>query len=184
MHTKVAAGPIFEVSPFALCAIRVDHDVAWWGRDLPSQRSSISFTVLTAQDEPTQNVGSLSVTRASSWCILVTSRDHAFLAAISCLLFRASLKDLNFQTISPALQLIFHCRTCFATASIVIVTVVARSRPDCVQQSPNYSIFVSTLRADLTAECLVGRTSLQSYWISLTWLYNSLLHHRYPASDK
>jgi hypothetical protein len=117
VYTRSLQGPISEAVPFALCAIRVDHDVAWWVTTSPS-----------LQGEPIQNVGSLGLIRASLWCTLAASHDHAFLAAIDCLLFLASLKDLNFQTISPTLQLIFHCRACFATASIVIVTAVAQSR--------------------------------------------------------
>jgi hypothetical protein len=30
VYTRATAGPISEVVLFALCAIRVDHDVAWW----------------------------------------------------------------------------------------------------------------------------------------------------------
>jgi hypothetical protein len=63
VHARSLQGPFLKQPPFVLCAIRVDHNVARWGTIFPP-KSSIPFPVLTVQDEPIRNVGSLGVIKA------------------------------------------------------------------------------------------------------------------------
>ena len=80
VYTRLLQGAVSEAASFALCAIRVDHDVA---HHLFPPSIPFLFGLDGAgranpkREEPWHN-------QRSSWYILAASRGHAFLAAISC----------------------------------------------------------------------------------------------------